>query len=225
LKVSETFWLNAVSTLQDLAILFCLVQFFLIPRAARKQFVELGILLVVAFVCEMAQWGGIMIFHLNMNLAANIYNLFNLPLILLLYRNHIDWRYKNLFAIIFIIAFESFALINLFFIQGIHYFSSYTTSTAAFFFIVMSMTYLFGYMPKSPMETRTRLPMHWINMAILIYYATTFYIHVWREYLVFVMHNNLIAVWMVHNAIGIVYYGILSYSFVVIRKDREKIGG
>lgn len=217
MKISETFWLTVVGQFQNLGILIGVILFLIIPRQGRRQFVELGLILIVPLITETIAWIGILVFHTNMNLAPNILRLVNLPLVILLYRSQISWRNKNATAYILIAAFVVFALINLFFIQGPHGINSYTSSLASFCIVIMSMTYLFAHAPQLPAESGAKPPMYWINAAFLFYYCTTFFINLWVDYLVNVLQSNLIEIWTVHNCLGVFFYAMLCYALILIR--------
>lgn len=175
----------------------------------------------MSLATEAISWTGVLFFHTNMNIAPNIFRLFNLPLVVLLYRKQTTWRNRDKFAYILIVGFELLALTNLFFLQGLHTINSYTSSLASFCIVLMSMTYLFGHDYQWSTESRTRLPMYWINIALLFYYCTTFFINLWVDYLVNVAQSNLIAIWMVHNGLGVIFYGILCYALMLIRKTNN----
>jgi hypothetical protein len=222
LKVSETFWLTAVGEIQDLAILICVILFTMIPSRGRLLYRELGALLIVSLITDVIAWTGVLVFHTNMNMAGSVFNILKLPIVVMLYRNQVSWRNRDVIAYSVIIPFIIFALINLLFFQGVRGMNSLTASLSSFCIIVMSMTYAFGHAQKVPTESRIKLPMYWINMGLLFYHITTIYLYVWADYLIKVLKSNLINVWMVHNALGIVFYAILCYALTLVRAEYNK---
>lgn len=216
MKASETFWLTVIGLVQDVAILTSLVMFLINPKHARRQFKELGWVLFLSLAAEIISWSGILLFHTNMNLVVNIFRLVNLPLIIILYLNQTNWKSRRTGAYIFIAVFEALALTNLFFVQGVHGINSYTSSFSCFCVVLISITYLFAVEFRTPGESRA---MHWINIAFLFYCSSTLFIFLWVDYLVNVLQSNLIGVWKVHNTLGIIFYAILSYALLVLRKQ------
>lgn len=219
MKVSETFWLTTVANIQTFSILITVILFLILPRPKKLMFLELGLVLILSLATEIITSTGILVFHKNMNMVPNIFRFFNLPLVILMYRAQINWRHKNILAFMFIAVFEILALINFFFIQGPKSTTSYTASLASFCIVLMSMTYFFGYEPKSLIESNTRSPMYWINIALLWYYCTTFFINIWVDYLVNVVQSNLINIWIVHNSLGVIFYLTICYALILIRKQ------
>jgi hypothetical protein len=219
LKVSETFWLTVLGQLQVFFVLVSVILFYIIPRKGRKPYIELGAILIITLTCVVIGWTGVLVFGANMNMANSIVNFLNLPLAIFLYRRHMSLKNRNTAIYMFIAAFVTLGIMNLFFIQGLHTINSYTESFAVFCFILISMTYHFGYAQTLPKESRVKLPMYWVNIAILVYNCTTFYIVLWVDYMVNDLQSNLINIWMVHNFLGLIYYAILWHGLLLIRKE------
>jgi hypothetical protein len=219
LKVSETFWLTIVGQTQTFSILIAVILFLALPGNKKRAYIEVGMLLIFSLATEVLTWSGILIFHKNMNIVTNVFRLLHLPLVILIYRGQLGWRHRNVVAYTLIAAFDIFAIANFFFIQGPNSINSYASSVTSFCIILMSMTYLFGHEPKSPVESVAKSPMYWINIAFLSYNCAILFIYLWVDYLVNVLNSNLINVWMVHNSLGIIFYAILCYALILIRNQ------
>ncbi len=219
MKVSETFYLTIILFIQDFTILSGAILFLITPQPGKQPYLELGIMLILSVLTEIASWTGVFAYHANMNLSPNIFSIVQLLLAILFYRRQVTWLHKNIVAACLLCAFLIFSLINLFFIQGPHTINSYTLSFSSFCLIIISMTYHFGYALQLPIESREKLPMYWINIATLLYHSTIFLMHFWIDYLVSVKQSNLITFWMIHAFLGIIYYSTLVYALTLIRKQ------
>jgi len=206
-----------MSHLQFFFIMIGMVIFLTIPKTGRREFAELGIILFLSLVTEFTGLLNLHFFHTNVNLVFNSFNLLNLPFAVLLYRHRIHWARRDLFSYSLITLFVLFSLINLFFIQGPFTFNSYTTSLASVCFIILSLIYFFVLIQQLPTESITKLPMFWINTAMLLYYSGTFFLYLSRAYLVNVLKDNQIVSWLIHNLLGLMLYGILSYGMLLVR--------
>jgi hypothetical protein len=215
----ETFWLTVLVQVQLVFILMTVVIFFMIPRQGKKEFIELGLLLIICFIAEAVGTIGAQIIRTNMNLAINIFYILNFPLALLVYRRRIHWKNVNSITYLLVGCFVLFGLLNLFFIQGPFNFNSYTSSLASILFILTSLTYFYILVQELPTEEITKLPMFWINTAMLIYYSGTFFLYLSADYLINVLKNNLIAIWLIHNFLGLIFYSIIGYGLLLIRKE------
>jgi hypothetical protein len=63
--------------------------------------------------------------------------------------------------------------------------------------------------------------MFWISTAMLIYHSGTFLMYLATDYLVQVLNNDMIAYWMIHHSIGLIYYSILWYALLLIRSEHR----
>jgi hypothetical protein len=203
----------------DLFILAGVILFLRIPKKERRWYLELGMILALSFITEVIGTIGIHVYHANMNLASGIYNLFYLPLGVLLYRRNTRWRHRNVASYSFIVAFAGFALINMFFLQGPGNIDSYTMSITSFSFIIITITYYFSYSRPLPTKPLVKGPMWWINIAILLYHASVFFIFLHIDYFVTTLNSNLITVWMIHHFIGIIHHTMLAYALNLARKQ------
>ena|GEM_PF-926082 len=216
---NETFWLTILSELQLLFILVGMVIFMTIPKPGRKEFAELGWLLLVALVTEIVLDIGIHLLHTMMNVVVNLYLLINVPLIALMYRRKIQWRRIDLAIYTVIIGFLVFGFINITLIQGLHKYNSYTSLLGAVCIIVISLGYFYVLIQQLPTQSITKLPMFWINSAMLIYRSSLFFIYLSADYLINVLNSDMIASWLVHNLFGLVFYALLWYALLLVRSE------
>lgn len=216
---NETFWLTVLAQVQLTFILIGVVIFMTIPRSGKREFIEIGLILLASLATEVIAAIGAHVFHTNPNLVANIFNIVNLPLAVLLYKKRFHWKNIATISHSVIILFVLFGVLNLFLIQGVFNYNSYTTSLASICFVVISLLYFYVLVQQLPTESITKLPMFWINTAILIYYSGAFVIYLSRDYLVNVLKDNLIGYWLIHNSLGLLFYAMLWYGCWLIRSE------
>ncbi|MEI9919238.1 MAG: hypothetical protein WDO14_10620 [Bacteroidota bacterium] len=193
----------------------------IIPRPGKIAYLELGLILLVALLTEIAMLIIVDVLHQNPNFAANIYTTLTLPIGVLLYRHRSNWKNKNLIAGLIIVSFLIFALGNLF-INGLYHFNSYSETLSAVYFIVLAIAYFYLLIQELPTESITKLPMFWINAAVLIYNSGNFFIYLSGEYLITVLKDDMVDPWMFHNFFGLVFYSILWYAMLLIRSEYLK---
>jgi hypothetical protein len=219
LKTNDTYWLSVLGEAQLAFILFSMVVFMTIPKQGRKDFLELGLIILLPSLTETIADIGYHFFQVPGNVVVNIYHILNLPLVALLYRKKIHWKNRNVVAYTLISLFLVFALVNFFFVQGIHTFNSFTSTLAAVTTIIISISYFYALIQQLPTQSITTLPMFWINSAMLIYRSGTFFVYLSADYLINVLQNKLIAYWFVTHSLGLVFYAMLCYSMYLIRQQ------
>ena len=206
----DTSFLTATVVAQDLSILVCLVILAITPRAGRKEFLFLGLALLFSFITEVVTFVGYFAFGMNTNFLSAI----GAPLItssyFLFYRSLFNSKQIRSAIIGVLVIFLVFALINMSSIQGLKGINSYTFTFRGIALIVMSLTYFYVLIKELPTETITKLPMFWINTAILIYYSGTFFHYLLFDYLANVLKGDVVNTYTIKNSLGIIYYLILA---------------
>ena len=200
-------------------ILVGVVIFLTIPKPGKSNFLYVGLLLIVCLLTELISFIGAHALHTNMNWSINIFVLLNFPLILLIYKDRIHWQGIKKIAYAMIIAFALFELINMFLIQGIYAVNTYSVSITGVCVIVISLLYFYVLIQQLPTESITKLPMFWINTAMLIYWSGTFLFFLSADYLITVMKNNMITFLFIHHLVALIYYPMLAYSLWLVRLE------
>ena len=58
-----------------------------------------------------------------------------------------------------------------------------------------------------------RLPIFWVNVAVLVYFSGNLFVFMLSDYLVTVLKDNLIVYWSFHNFLSIVKNILLAIGF------------
>ncbi len=202
-----------------------MIIFLITPKQGKKEFWELGTILIISLIVEVSAVIGIFLFHVNMNIASGIFNIVNLPLTILFYKRKLKLSHSVMLNV-YMYGFLAFALINFFFIQTPSGQNLYTNSIASITILILAIAYFYHTIQSLPVVVKhdqqprlSREPMFWINTAILLYNSGTFTITLSADYLVRVLNSNLIVPWMIHNGLGIAYYLILSVALWINRAN------
>ncbi len=159
-------------------------------------------LVIISFLCDIGSIFLKPVFNLNPNYAGSSYQLAEFIFLVSIYYQTLHYKGKPAFFIALGLVFLLLFLTNLLFIQqeGIN---TYTKLYAAFVFILLSIGYFYQLMKDLPTLHLQRLPMFWINTAVLVYFSGNFFLFLMSDYLVTVLHEDLMIYWSFHNLLNI----------------------
>jgi len=116
-------------------------------------------------------------------------------------------------------SFTTFALLNVFFIQRSE-FNSYTSLTMSILLIFYGLYYFSWLLKELPTTVLYKLPMFWINSALIIFSAGNMFYYGLLTYLVKVLNNNLMGFSTFHNMLGILSTSMFMVALLI---DLKKI--
>ena len=99
--------------------------------------------------------------------------------------------------------FTMFFLVNYFFIQGYNVLNFYSISLSALMFILLSLSYFAHLIRNLPEVYLHRMPMIWINIAVLVYYSGNLFLFIFNNYLSIGIGGNQRTMWILHNILNI----------------------
>ncbi|HEX8061308.1 MAG TPA: hypothetical protein VF473_10255 [Cyclobacteriaceae bacterium] len=204
----DTTWLTATGIAVDVLMFTSIVIFVITPKAGRTEFQLLFLALLFSFLNDMAGFIGGRLLMINMNLAYTIGLIIIYPSYILFYRRQIKSKKIGQLLTLTVFFFIAFTIVNVFFIQGPGSNNSYTLSLRSTIFITISLVYFYVLIKELPAESITKLPMFWINTAVLIYYSGTFFQNLAADYMVS-LKGDLITTWTIKNSLGMIYYAII----------------
>ena len=203
-------WLTAIGYLQDAAMLLALIIFLVTPKAGRKNFLVIGIILAFGFLIEVSTWTAFFVFHKNPNYVNMIHDYFIVVAFFFFYKPKIQSkRIINLF-IVLVIVYIIFALLNAFFYQKPNILATYTLVMQCVVLITFSVVFFFILRKELPRQVYIGLPIFWINCAVIIYYSVLLPIYLVTDYIYITLKLSIIPLWMVHNSVGVLYYIFLA---------------
>jgi len=134
---------------------------------------------------------------MEVNIPQNIYAIANFIILIVVYYHALNKRYRNFYLVVGI-GFLTFGLFNILFWQRMN-FNTYTMTVGSFIVVINCILYWYRLMIDLPVQQLQRVPMFWFNSAFLIYNAGALFLFLFTEYLVKVLHNNLLIYWTFHN--------------------------
>jgi hypothetical protein len=167
----------------------------------RRQPLYLKLLFVVtgvSFACDVLSR-----FILDNNYVGNTYRLAEFILLLYIFYLAFNQRRWSKMFILIGLSYVFFFLLNLLFIQQ-EKMNSYTNILSALIFITVSIVFFYRLIQDLPTEKIHRLPMFWIAIAVLVYFAGNLFLFALTHYLVNTFNNRLALYWGFHNFLLIV---------------------
>lgn len=219
MNISDTFWLTVLLQIQTAAVFLCVIMFLTLPPQGRRDFLELGLIMFVAFATMVAGTIVIHVFHKNPNFTSNLFNITDLPLAILYFRRRFTFKHKNVVAWTLIALGLTFNIINIFWIQGPYSLGTYMFAVISLSYVIMSIIHLFTLINKNSESIIAFNATFLISTAMLIYYSVIFTLELLADYLYKVMNNNLIVLWLFHNSMGLLFYLAIAYTLWLIRKE------
>ncbi len=154
----------------------------------------LRMLVIISFLFDLT--GMALSFQrLNTYAVGNVFYLVQTLLLILLYKPKVRPLEKFFFPIaaVFTILF----FINFFFIQGYKVLDTTTITVSAIIFVGLALFYFLDLLKNLPEVYVHRIPMVWINIGVLVYFAGNLLVFLFNDY--FIMTTT----WIVHNMLNI----------------------
>jgi len=190
------------------AFAYCTIASALIPLFTalryRNNATERRLLLLLVGVslgCDVAsivfQW-----INISPNYAGKSYRLLEFSILLLLYFHVLERPSLKRAFILFGILYYLFFILNLIFLEQ-RQINTYVNIASALTFIPLSIYYFYKLMRDLPAARIQELPMFWINVAVLIYFAGNLFLFTLTSYLAHAMRDQMILYWSFHNLLTI----------------------
>jgi hypothetical protein len=148
------------------------------------------------------------------NYVTDVYRLVEFILLLIVYYR--AFNNPRLFRVFLGLAlvYVLFLTTNAIFVQQ-EKINSYTHIFSSLIFIVFGVSFFYKLMKDLPTLEVYRLPMFWINVAVLVYFSGNLFVFTLSHYLVTVLKNDLIVYWSVHNLVNILGNILFAVGFYV----------
>lgn len=214
-------FLLLITIVQTLSCVFAAVVFFINDASFRKEFAFFGAALVASALSDVLQFIFYFGLGINPNFIINIYCFFEVTFLCLLYRKQLDSIVKPIIVDCALASLLLFTLINVNFFQGWAGLNSVSRTPQGIAMIVFSLIYFYSLLKSLPTKNVQRLPMFWINIGILFYYAGIFFVLIFTDYMVNVLKNDLVSPWTFHNFLGIVHNIIFALGLWLNRRNHK----
>ena len=165
---------------------------FLRKRVLSKEVLMIRILLIIGFLFDL-----LCLFmarrQMNSFPVGNIFYLIQTLILLRVYEIKFV-KSGNEFRIIQVTYCILF-IVNYFFIQGYSVLNTYTITLSAIVFSALALSYFLYVLKKLPEVFVYRIPMIWINIAVLVYFSGNLLVFLFNDFLIMsttcIIHNLL----------------------------------
>jgi hypothetical protein len=156
---------------------------------------------------------------------GQIYNLLlfvQLPFFIFLLRAYIQTKTTKDFALIILVAFLVYGVINFVFIQGKSRFNNHTLITGALIIVLLSCYYCFELLKYGTESKILNNPMFWISSGTLFYFTGTFFYFALYDYLrKYKLENKSEIFDLIILNLVIVLYSFISIGFLCTKLKKE----
>ena len=179
--------------------------------------------LLLLILTNIVEWGTqIKVFTIHLkngktssNFAYNIFNPLEFGFFAYYYYHIFDSPPKKALVKKIYLFLLLFAIINIFFIQGIIYLDSYTYILGCLFFSWFSVMF-FKQLSRNPEDINIlKSPHFWVNSGVLLFYSGEFFLFIFFEY--FLKTNGFLLFYpawnFFTNFLNIIFYTCISISF------------
>lgn len=132
------------------------------------------------------------VYHLNSIVTVSLFFIFHFRYILPNHKHKLILSY-TIFCLIF--------LLNLFFLQKLEFFNSYTYAICSFIIVLWQLVYFYKILNDLPIIRIGSTKEFWLGVSILFYFGSSFFIFISYNYLSFVSPLNVGILWKAHNII------------------------
>lgn len=196
-------------------ILFLVLNRF---RSSTSEIRILGFVAAISFLCQLLQelsgrfWG-----NMYLNQIADFYVFTETILLLSLYYV----IFTNKYVRIFLISSAGVCLViySFLFAESNYHWYSILTSTQSILMILCSVGFFFQLINGMLEDNILRLPMFWINSAILFHFCCVFILSLTVSYLVDVLKDNLTTYWAFHNFLRTLFCLLISIGIWKARRQ------
>lgn len=132
---------------------------------------------------------------------ANLYLLMQAWILFSIYKLQLATKTKAIEGVR--LGFALFFIVNYFFIQTPSLLNSYSISISGVTFMFIALYYFYNLLQKLPEFYIHKMPMVWINIAVLVYYSGNLFLFIFNNYFTAGIDGNQRFVWMLHNILNI----------------------
>lgn len=126
---------------------------------------------------------------------------------------------NNLFYGLLGIAFVTFCIINAFYIQGIHSYSSYTRSVEAIICMLFALNYFAGLAADTTAARPLSSPNFYFNTGIFLYFSGAFMLFIFSNFIIVNLTKaNFLIIWNIHGVLLLLMYLFFSAAFLLCKK-------
>lgn len=200
--ISDYFqWVGSI-----IIVISCLLHFNMRPHYIRV----LGFYAVTSILFSLAQKISNFFDNVGVNSIGNVYTLLEAWVFSLLF------YYATTSTIFRKGIFISVTFYTIFYLITFLFFDSYSYSFIRFgrdsLMICYALAYFYYLIRKLPEENLLKLPMFWVNSAVMFFFSSTFILSLMADYIVSVLNNDLAGFWAFRNLFRFAFCLVLAYA-------------
>ncbi len=181
----------------------------------------LGALLLASGLSDMLCLALYTQFGVNPNTIVSIYLWIQFMLLSgIYYRSFTLPSYKKVISVIGIL-FTIFAVVNMFFIQGVDGFNTNSFTISSIIFIIYSVIYFYRLIRELPEPYIERMHMFWVNTAVFIYFGINLFLFMTVDRLIIKADNQFLLSWGLHNSSNALKNIIFTVAVYVASLDKK----
>ncbi|SKC83923.1 hypothetical protein [Ohtaekwangia koreensis] len=214
--------------IRNISVLSVLVPLILLVFALRKREQPvpvklLGILLSVSALSDVLSLVLYMQFKINPNPVNSVYVWLQFILMSLIYKAAYTRIWYKRIIDIGIITFTIFAIVNMFFIQGVNGFNSNTFTVSSIAFMFYSLLHSYQLVKDLPELHIERMFMFWFSAAVFIYFGTNLFLFATIDRLIVKADNQFLLSWGFHNGTNAFKNLLFAIALYVTTLSRKSI--
>jgi hypothetical protein len=157
------------------------------------------------FYLLIASFGSDLIGYILFNLSLNSYPIINFFLLIqfLICFKLLTEDWPSILKRSVWIGFPIIFFVNYFLIQKPTVFNSYSNSVACLILMVGSLYYFYTLLRDLPSENVMRIPLFWIAIGVLTYYAGNLLLFIINNYLTLGAQGSHATMWIMHNLLNV----------------------
>jgi len=216
----ETF--IGIRNVSSFSVLFPLA-LFAIALYQKKQPLSvwlLGLLLILSGLADLLSYLAYAYFHFNPNPIISIYGLLQFLILTFMYRMEYTRASLKKLADAASIAFTIFAVVNVFFIQGVNGLNSNIFTVSSIVLMFLCILYFVQVIRELPEPYIERMVMFWVGAGVFFYFGTNLFLFLTVDRLIPKADENYLLTWGLHNGSNTIKNILFSIAFyTAIRKD------
>lgn len=201
-------WINYSSML--VALIIGIVRLKTVNRDQLTLLILIGLVTIVEIV------GRILWYSSTNNLFLyHFYSVAEFLLLGSLYKKQLSYLISAKYFNLIFLAFVLFAVINTLFFQSLKQFNSNVTLTESLLLIVFSILYFYKELHYLENPNLAKVPMFWINAAIITYFSGSLVLFHVANDLIPVPMKEMGVVWGVHAIFNMIQYTLFAVALAV----------
>lgn len=175
----------------------------------------LGLLLLTSGLADLVSFLIYIHYHINPNPVVNVYGFLQFLILMLIYRTEYTRIVLKRLADVVILAFTIFALVNFWFIQGVHALNTNLFTASSIVIMIFCLLYFYLLIQDLPEPNIERMAMFWVGAGVFFYFGTNLFLFLTVDRFIPKADENFLISWGLHNGSNTVKNIIFSIAFYV----------